>query len=76
VHRPAPVPIPLRETICGLSAALSANESVPFKLPEVPGVKVTLTVQLAPDKRVELQVLVWPKSALAAILAILRVVVP
>jgi hypothetical protein len=45
-------------TVCGLSTALSANESVPFKLPVSPGVNVTLSVQLAPDARVELQVFV------------------
>jgi hypothetical protein len=51
-------PVPLSATVCGLSAALSAHESVPFKLPVLPGVNVTLTVQLAPDARVELQVFV------------------
>jgi hypothetical protein len=56
-HWPA-TPMPLSETICGLSAALSANESVPFKLPVLPGVKVTMIVQLAPDARVELQLFV------------------
>jgi hypothetical protein len=57
VHLPA-TSVPLRETIWGLSAALSVNESVPFKFPVLPGVKVTLTVQLAPDARVESQVFV------------------
>jgi hypothetical protein len=68
--------VPLSDTICGPSAALSANESVPFKLPVLPGVKVTLTVQLAPDARVELQLLVSPKFALAMIPAMLSVIVP
>ena len=75
MHRPA-TPVPLNETICGLSAALSATESVPFKLPVLVGVKVTLTMQLAPDARVELQVVVSPKLVLAAMLATLSVVVP
>ena len=51
-------PVPLSDTVCGLLAALSTNKSVPFKLPELPGVNVTLTVQLATDARVELQVFV------------------
>jgi hypothetical protein len=68
--------VPLRETICGLSAALSVTESVPFKLPVLPGVKVTLTVQLAPDARVELQLFVSPKLVLAVISAMLSVTVP
>jgi len=37
-------PLPLRDTICGLSAALSVIESVPVELPVVLGAKVTLIV--------------------------------
>ena len=69
-------PVPLSETICGLSAALSATERVPFKLPVWLGVKVTVTVQLAPDARVELQLLVSPKLVLAVIPVMLSVIVP
>jgi hypothetical protein len=49
---------------------------VPFKLPVLPGVKVTLTVQLATDARVELQLLASPKLVLAVIPATLSVIVP
>jgi hypothetical protein len=38
--------------------------------------KVTLTVQLTPDARVELQLLVSPKLVLAVIPAMLSVIVP
>jgi len=68
--------VPLRETICGLPGALSLNEIVPLRLPEALGVKVTLIVQFAPDARVGPQLLVCPKFALAAILAMLSVAVP
>ena len=69
-------PVPLRETLCGLPGALSVRERVPFRLPVALGVKVTLMVQNAPEARVELQVLVSAKPALAAILAIPSVAVP
>jgi hypothetical protein len=74
-HRPA-TPVPLRETVCGLSLALSTTESVPFKLPVLLGVKVTSMVQLAPDTRVGSQVVVSPKLVLAAMLEMLSVVAP
>ena len=68
--------MPLKETICGLPGALSVSESVPVKLPVCPGVKVTLTMQLSPDARVELQVFVSPKAVLAVIPVMLSVVEP
>jgi hypothetical protein len=68
--------VPLRETICGLPTALSVNETVPLTLPVVLGVRVTLIVQFAPTARVEPQLLVSAKFALAAILAIVSVAVP
>ena len=69
-------PVPLSATICGLPGALSVTETVPFRLPDALGVNVTLMVQAAPDARVEPQVWVSPKFALAAILVILSVAVP
>jgi hypothetical protein len=69
-------PVPLSEQVCGLPGALSVNESVPSKLPVSLGEKVTLVVQLAPDARLELHVLVSPKSTLVAILMSLSVIVP
>jgi hypothetical protein len=67
---------PLSVTVCGLPGALSVNERVPLRLPEELGVKVTLIAQFAPDTRVELHVVVSPKSALAATFAMSSVVVP
>jgi len=68
--------LPLKATDCGLPGALSVTKSVPFIVSEVLGVKVTVTMQFAPDARVEPQVLVSPKLALAAILTMLSVAVP
>ena len=68
-------PVPLRETDCGLPGALSVTETVPFRLSEAPGVKVTLIVQLAPEARLEPQLSVSPKLAIAVMPAI-SVVVP
>ena len=68
--------LPLNATDCGLPGALSVTKSVPFMVSEVLGVKVTLITQFAPAARVEPQVLVSPKLALAAILTMLSVAVP
>src|SRR5579864_5771192 len=70
------VAVPLRETVCGLPGALSVTESVPLKLPETPGVKVTLIVQLAPGGRLEPQVLVSAKLVVAVMLVMLSAVLP
>ena len=63
-------------TDCGLPPALSVTVMVPVLVPDDVGENVTLTVQLAPTASDELQVLVWPKSPVAAMLVILRFVVP
>jgi hypothetical protein len=42
------VPLPVRVTVCGLLLALSVMVSVPGREPVAVGVKVTLTVQVAP----------------------------
>jgi hypothetical protein len=68
--------VPLRETVCGLSAALSVNVTVPFTLPVVSGARVTLIAQFAPAASVVPQLLVSAKFALAAILVILSAAVP
>jgi hypothetical protein len=70
------MPVPLRETECGLPAALSVIESVPLRLPEMVGVRVTLMVQSAPGARVGPQLSVSAKFTLAAMLEILNVAVP
>jgi len=68
--------VPLRETTCGLSAALSVNVTVPVRLPVVFAASVTLIAQFAPAARVEPQLLVCAKFALAAMLVIASEAVP
>ena len=71
------MPVPDNAKLCGLPAALSVTESVPVTGPVVPGTKVTRIMQFAPELRVEPQVLVSPKLALAApMLTMLSVPVP
>ena len=47
----AVMPIPVRETICGLPTALSVMVMVPLRVPIAAGVKVTRIVQLARPAR-------------------------
>jgi len=68
--------VPLRETVCGLSAALSVNVTVPFTLPVVSGARVALIAQFAPAASDEPQLLVSEKFALAAMLVIVSGAVP
>src|SRR6266852_2592593 len=70
------VPTPLRVTVWGLPGALSVIESVPVSFPPSMGTKVTLMVQLAPAGRLEPQLSVSLKLALAAMLVMLSVAVP
>jgi len=44
----AVVPMPLSATFCGLPLALSVMLSAAVRVPDAVGLKVTLTVQLAP----------------------------
>jgi len=44
----AVVPLPLSVTFCGLPLALSVMLSAAVRVPDAVGLKVTLTVQLAP----------------------------
>src|SRR5207253_11305756 len=46
-------PVPLRATLCGLPAALSATLRVPLRAPVAVGLNVTLMAQLALAARVE-----------------------
>src|SRR5207248_1749827 len=46
------VPFPLSATVCGLPLALSVTNSVPVRILEAVGVKVTLIEQLAPAAKV------------------------
>ena len=76
----AVVPIPLSVTFCGLPVALSVTDSVPVRFPICVGLKVTLTVQLAPAASELPQVWVCAKSpALVPVIAmevIVNLVVP
>jgi hypothetical protein len=51
-------------------------ESVPFRLPEALGVKVTLMMQLAPDAKLDPQLSLSPKFEVASTLVMLSVTVP
>jgi len=54
----AAAPVPVSETDCGLSTALSVKVTAPGRVPVVVGVKVTETVQEAPTPRDAVQLLV------------------
>lgn len=54
----APVPLPSRETVCGLPGALSDTESVEFRLPILVGVNVTTMAQFWPAGNEEGQLFV------------------
>jgi len=51
-------PVPVRLTICGLSAALSVIVIFPERAPVADGAKVTLIMQVAPDVKDAPQLLV------------------
>ena len=70
------VPIPVRLTFCGLFGALSTMANVPFRVPLCVGLKITLIVQLAPEGRLEPQLLDSLKLPFTVMLAMLRDVVP
>src|SRR5438270_9123469 len=61
------VPVPFNDAVCGLPLAESVMVSVPVRAPDCDGVKLTLTVQLAPAARLAEQLLVSAKSPFAAI---------
>ena len=58
------IPVPDRAVVWGLPVALSVTVDVAFRVPVTVGVKVTLTVQLAPAAKLEPQPFVWAKSLL------------
>ena len=58
------MPAPLRVTICGLPVALSVMVMAAVRLPAVPGMNLTLMVQLAPAATEVPQVLLWANSLL------------
>lgn len=70
------VPVPVRVTFCGLPEELSVTLKVPVRVPEAVGVNVTLMLQFPPAASELPQLLVWPKSPLAAIPAMVSVPLP
>jgi len=56
------LPVPVRLTLCGLPAALSATFSEAVRVPPVVGLKVTLMEQVAPAVTVDPQLFCWLKS--------------
>jgi hypothetical protein len=52
-------PVPVKLTVCGLVLALSVRVSVPVRVPDAEGVKVTLIVQLPLGLTLVPQLFVW-----------------
>jgi hypothetical protein len=79
VHLPA-IPVPLRDTDCGLPAALSEMLSTAVRVPDAVGLNVTLMLQLAPAAKEVPHVSVWAKSPgsvpLMAIPMMVRLLMP
>jgi len=74
------VPVPERITLCGLPVALSVKVTAAARAPVVVGLKVTLTVQMAPAALLAPQLLVWAKSPefvpVIAMLVMLKAALP
>jgi hypothetical protein len=70
------VPVPVRLTVWVAGLALSVIVTAPVLVPAAVGLKVTLRVQLALATTLDLQVFVWEKSPLVAMLVMLRVAFP
>ena len=72
----AVIPVPVKETVCGLPLALSVTEMAPVREPATVGVKVTEMVHVPAAATETPHELVWLKSPLAAMLLIVRAAVP
>jgi len=70
------VPLPVRETTCGLPVALSVTVTVPLAVPFTCGENVTEIVQLPATARLAPQVLVCANPLLAFMLVSVTVAVP
>ena len=71
------MPVPMRPMRVGLEAALETMLSVPARVPDAVGVKLTVMVQVAAAAMgAAVQLLLCPKSPLTAILPMLRLAVP
>jgi hypothetical protein len=53
---PGAVAVPVRETVCGLPAALSVTLTAAVRVPVAVGLNVTLVVQLLPAAKLAPQV--------------------
>ena len=73
---PAAAPVPLRLIVWGLLEALSVTVTVPVRVPDAVGLKVTLMLQLAPAASELPHVVVSAKSPLIPILVIVKLAVP
>jgi hypothetical protein len=71
---PLVFPLPDNDAFCGLLLAVSEIASVPVCVPVTVGVNVVLIVHLPLAARVALQVLVWAKSPVVAMLEIVTAV--
>src|SRR3954469_19816337 len=70
-----PMPLPVRAMVAGLLLALPVRVTLPVRVPDEVGLKVTVTVQEAPTASDE-QLLVCAKSPVAATEEMVAVVVP
>ena len=70
---PRPVPVRLTERF---HVALVTIATLPFRVPTDWGVKLTLTLQLAPAAKLLPQLLVWAKSPFAVMLVIVMAALP
>jgi hypothetical protein len=64
--------VPLKLIVCGLPAPEELIVISPVRVPVAVGVNVTVTVQVAFCARVAVQLFVWPKSPVAAEIAIVE----
>jgi hypothetical protein len=71
---PDVTPVPVKATDCGLTTASSVIVTAAVRGPTRVGLKVTLTVQLAPGETLVPQVFAWLKSA-AFVPVMLRLVI-
>jgi hypothetical protein len=70
------VPVPVRDTLCGLPEALSLTVTDPARIPTTVGVKVTLIEQLAPTASVVPHVFVSAKLPVLVIAEIVSGALP
>ena len=63
--------MPLRVTLCGLSAALSLIASVPIHAPPIVGVKLTEIEQLFPAARLAPQLVADTAKSLVAVILVI-----